>query len=71
MNERACSQCRFSCVERPNPQVLQSVRFCRRRPPTPILIPVAPTQAQMQAVWPVVADAHWCYDFELIDSIGN
>lgn len=59
-----CKNCRFSSVERPNPNILQDILICRWGPPTPVLIPTGPGSANLQAMHPSVAPTHWCHRFE-------
>lgn len=70
-NERKCANCIFSTVERPNPQLLQSVRMCRYGPPAVILVPTAATQATTMRTFPVVQDADWCHRFEPLAPPAN
>lgn len=62
---RACKTCRYSSLERPNPTLLQEIRMCRYGPLTPVVLP----PATIRAMVPPVADADWCYRWELsVDS---
>lgn len=68
---KRCDQCQFSSLERPTANVLQTLRFCRRHPPTPVPLPGARGSIQVTPVFPAVADDQWCHAFEVLPPLSN
>lgn len=76
MNEsKSCKFCRFSSMERPNPQMIEPLRMCRHGPLTALTVHVADAQGnmhqQIRAVCPAVHDTDWCHCFEPLPPLSN
>lgn len=61
-SKRSCATCRFSTLERPQPNLIQTVRVCRRQSPVPVLVQT-PGGAGILATFPTVNDALWCHQW--------
>lgn len=59
---RACATCKFSILQRISPTDLTRVLVCRRFPPQ-----LVPMQNEggigLAALFPVVTDEAWCYEY--------
>jgi len=60
---KACATCKFSNVERAPNQIV-TVRFCRRFPPSFMLMPTPDGNVASVATWPQVQDSAWCYEYQ-------
>lgn len=56
-----CSTCRYSMLSDVNAQ-LKRLRFCKRFPPTPVLIPTA-RGVQVTPMFPAVTDTEYCGEY--------
>lgn len=63
VKRRRCAVCEFASVERPNPNVLQDVLFCRWGPPVPVVLPAGPGKVAVQMIRPAVNVDDWCHRF--------
>lgn len=65
-----CGNCRFSVPARgPKGEIDFKTRWCRRNPPTPIIVP-GPQGPVVKALWPTLHVTDACFSHEFPDNVS-